>query len=69
MAPPKKGEAVLGGSGGGASFHGSDGLKFVLVAVSGALGKRGEGLNADALALSVPAAAVGEVVVDAIFGV
>lgn len=63
VEPFMNGEAVRGGSG-GASFHGSDGLKDVLVAVSGPLGRRGDGLNADALALSTAAVAVGEVLTE-----
>lgn len=63
------GEAVLGGSG-GASFHGSEGLKVVVpaLAVSGGADSLGEGLKADALALSVPAVAVGEVDAEDSFG-
>lgn len=59
--PPRNGEAVRGGSGGGASFHGSDGLNVAALAVRGGFAGRGDGLNAVALALRVPAEAVGDV--------
>jgi hypothetical protein len=67
--PFMNGDAVLGGSG-RASFHGSEGLNVVELrsAVRGGSDNRGEGLNADAFALSMPAIAIGEVLAEGSLG-